>query len=384
MTGNVSSGKRWRFYIVLLIVIVIIFGLIYGFKAYENHAIAQAIANAPANIQTISSGQAKKTTWYPNETSVASMTALQGVDITTQSAGKVIAIEFKSGQRVQKGQEIVRLEDASEIQQLNNYLATMRMDKLTMDRDYKVYKSGLISEQTYNLARAAYQESLANVKREQAAIRYKHIRAPFTGRIGIRQVNLGQYVSAGSTIANLQTVQPIYADFSLPDKYFNMTKNGLHVALEISSMPNRKFRGVVTAKSSAVSTTTRNFTVRAKFDNKDELLKPGMYAVATMRTGDVRNVIVVPRTAIVYSLYGNSIYTLSVAGSDKAGRLYKVKRVSADLGPVEGNNIIVKAGLNAGETVVVSGQLKITDGAKVRVDNSVKLNPMSKEKLKGS
>lgn len=383
MSEKPKTHGKARFYIMLIVVVVIVFGGIYGLKWYNDYKSAQLAASAPKQYQTISSGKAKKVAWYPHAASVASIVSVVGVNVTTQVAGKIIKIEFDTGQMVEKGQEILRLEDFAEVQQLNNYLATMRINKITMDRQHRVYKAGLISEEEYDEAKAAYEEALANVQMEQANIDYKHIKAPFSGLFGINRLNLGQYLSAGDTIANLQTIQPIFADFSLPEQFFNGTKKGQYVSLTIPTMPGKTFVGEVYGKSSMVDPMTRNYTVRATFTNERKLLKPGMFANADLRTGAQQQVVVIPRTAIVYSLYGNSIYTLTQAGSDKQGKLYKIKQITADLGEVIGTNVIVKSGLKVGDQVVVSGQLKVVNGNTVRVSNSVKLTPLKKSELTG-
>jgi membrane fusion protein, multidrug efflux system len=381
MSGKLSPSKRTRFYIILLVAVAIFFGGLYGLKWYQNKQAADLAASQPPVYQTISSELSKSAPWHSHANSVATVVAVQGVDITTQVSGKVLEILFKAGDIVKKDQEIVRLEDFAEVQQLNNYLATLKINKLTMDRQYKVYKSGLIAEEDYDMAKAAYQEALANVKQEQANIDYKHIRAPFAGQLGIDDLNVGQYLSAGDPISDLETLQPIYANFDLPEQYYNITKKDQWVSLTLSSMPGKLFVGKVHAKSASVDATTRNFTVQAIFLNKENLLKPGMFANSDIRLGKKEQVVIVPRTSVVYSLYGNYIYTLEAAGSDKDGKLYKIKQIPADLGEVVGPNVIVKSGLKVGQQVVVSGQLKVFNGNTVRVNNTVKLPPMKDSEL---
>jgi membrane fusion protein (multidrug efflux system) len=383
MSGNLKKGSQIRFYLLLFVFIVIVFGGIYGLKWHKDKQAAQLAASTPPSYQTISAVLSKKMTWYNHVGSVATMTSVQGVDVSAQVSGKIMKLEFKSGQMIKKGEEMLQLEDFAEIQQLNNYLATMKIDKVTMDRQYQVYKAGLISHEEYDEAKAAYEAALANVQMEQANINYKHVRAPFTGILGINNLNVGEYLSAGTTIANLQTIQPIYADFSLPEQYFNTTEKGQQVGLSVLSMPNKVFLGTVYAKSSAVDAETRNFTVRAIFENEEALLKPGMSANADLRIGHEEQVILIPRTAVVYSLYGNQIYTLVPDQEDKTGKLYKIKAIPADLGDVVGTDVIVKSGLDAGVSVVASGQLKVFNDAVVLVDDSVKLTPLLKSELKG-
>jgi membrane fusion protein (multidrug efflux system) len=384
MSRNLKTVSRVRFYLLLFAALIVFFGGIYGLKWHQDNKAARLAASIPPSYQTISSALSKKTAWYSHVTSVATMTSIQGVNVSAQVPGKIIKLEFKSGQIIKKGEEMLQLEDFAEIQQLNNYLAIMNIDKITMDRQRQVYKAGLISREQYDEAKAAYEAALANVNMEQATINYKHVRAPFSGILGINQLNVGQYLNAGDIIANLQTIQPIYADFSLPEQYFNTTKEGQQVTLTVSSMPNKVFVGSVLAKASAVDIETRNFTVRATFANEDQQLKPGMYVNADLRIGDEQQVILVPRTAVVYSLYGNQIYTLLPNDADKTGRLYKIKAIPADLGEVVGTDVIVKSGLSADVPVVVSGQLKVFNDSIVQVDNAVKLTPLSTNELKGS
>ena len=379
-----SSPKRLRFYAVSSIALVGFFGAIYGFKWYQDMKAAQAAAQTPPMYQSISSAKATTTGWHRHVESVATLVASKGVDITTQVAGKVTAIYFKSGDQVKKGQELISLDDRADIQQLNNYIATMKLAKLTEKRNRYMYKAGSVSKGDYDAAKAAYDVAAANVEMQQAVIDYKHIRAPFSGKMGIRQVNLGQYLANGDVVANLETLKPIYADFEVPERYFNQVKNGQTVILQVGSELDHAFRGVVTAKSAAVDTDSRNFTVRARLDNKKELLKPGMFAHVDLRVGQAQRVTVIPRTGVVYSLYGDHVFTLTAAGKDKQGQLYKVKQVPVVLGEVIGSNVIIKSGVKVGTPVVVSGQLKIFNGSTVRVNNSVKLKPVGSKELEGA
>ncbi len=383
MSGKLKAAKKGRFYLVLFIVIVVLFGGIYGLKWYKDRRSAQIAAAQPQQYQTISSAVSTQANWYNHISSVATINSVQGVGINAQVAGKILKIFFESGEYVKAGQDIVQLEDFAEVQQLNNYIATMKINKITMDRDYQVYKAGLISKETYDEAQAAYEEAVANVQMEQANINYKHVKAPFSGQIGINNLNIGEYVSAGQELANLQTLQPIYANFTLPEQFFNTTNQGQVVQMTLPSIPGKTFVGTVLAKGVSVDTDTRNFTIQAVFPNEEKLLNPGMFANADLRIGEEQLVVLVPRTAIVYSLYGNQIYTLIPDGSDKQGNLYKVKAIRAELGDVVSDDVIVKSGLKEGVLVVASGQIKVMDGATVRVNNEVKLTPMKDSQLQG-
>lgn len=384
MSEQQSSPNKLRFYTLSSIILVIFFGGIYGYKSYKDGKAAEAAAQTPPMYQSISSAKVTSVDWHRHLQSVATLVATKGVDVTTQAAGKVLQIYFKSGDTVKKGQELVRLDDSADVKQLDNYLATLKMARLTERRSHYLFKAGGVSKEEYDEAKAAYDIALANVEVEQAIIAYKHIRAPFSGRIGIRKVNEGQYLEGGDEIANLQTLKPIYADFDVPEQYFNQVENGQLVTLKVGSVPDRAFHGVVTAKSSAVDASSRNFTVRAQLNNEKELLKPGMFAHVDLQIGDAQHVIVIPRTGVVYSLYGDHVLTLTPAGSDKEGKLYKVKQVLVSLGEVVGTDIIIKSGLKLGTPVVVSGQLKVFDGSTVRVNNSVKLTPLKDADLEGA
>lgn len=382
MEGQLKKSKKIRFYIVLLMVVVVVFGAIYGLKWYQDMRAAQLAASQPKWYQTISSADAKEATWHSHAMSVATLTAVNGVHINAQVSGKILKIFFKSGDYVHEGQDIVQLEDFAEVQQLNNYIATMKINKITMQRQYQVYKAGLVSKESYDQAKAAYEEALANVKMEEADIAYKRVKAPFSGQIGINNLNVGEYISAGTELANLQTFQPIYGNFTLPEQYFNSTQKGQMVFITLESVPGKTFKGTVVAKGASVDAETRNYPVQAIFANEEQLLKPGMFANADLQFTSAQQVVLVPRTAVVYSLYGNQIYTLEAAGRDKQGGLYRIKAIPADLGDVVGADVIVKSGLKAGVPVVVSGQIKVVNGATVRVNNTVELTAMTNSDLK--
>ena len=380
---TVQTKKRW-FYPVALFIVILILGAIFGAKGYINGMISKAIASRPANYQTISSAKAKKYSWLPTYTSVGNLIAMNGVNITSQVPGKVEKIFFRSGHQAKKGDLLVSLADFTEVQQLNFYLAQLRINKLTLKRKKASFEVGGVSEQEYDLAKATYDEALVDVKKEQAEIDYKHIRAPFAGRVGIRQVNVGQYLKPGDTIANLQSLSPIYTDFELPQQYYSQIKIGAQAFVSVDTYPGKSFYGKVLALSSAVSGGTRGFTLRASFPNASKLLVPGSFVHVTVSGGKSHSVLVIPQTSVVYSLSGNHVYVLTKEKSDKHGALYRVKSVAVKLGDHVDNNTIVLSGLSLGDEVITVGQLKVRPDSLVRVNNKIPIPAMTPKQLRAS
>lgn len=318
---------------------------------------------------TVSASTAKDQTWHPTLQAIGTTTALQQVNVTTQVAGKVTGILFEDGQQVNEGDLLVKLEDSVQKAQLDNAKASQALAADTITRYRPLLAKGAISQYQFDKYKAQLKEAQAQTEQAQANLDYVHIRAPFSGRLGIRQVNLGQFVQAGADIVSLDTQGSLFADFTFPEKDFSKVTVDQKVQLTTDSVPGRNFTGKVTAKSPQVDPTTRNFSVRASFPNEDNALAPGVFANINVYLPQQENVVTLPKTAVSYTLYGDTAYVLDPKTKSKRhGKIaYQVKKVSITPGMERENEIAISKGIQAGDRVVTSGQLKLQDGAWVTI-----------------
>lgn len=377
-------------FLTIVVLLAVIFGGIFGYKAYDNKQAEEARTSAPPPTVYVSSTTVKTQDWQPRLSSIGSVTAVNGVEVTTQIAGQVKKIYFKSGDHVQKGQLLAYLDDATNVQTLNNYLALLHLSELDLKRKRAVYASGGISKSTLDAAASTYEQDLANVKYTQAQISYKHIRAPFSGVVGIRQINLGQYLSPADSIVNLQSMSPLYVDFQVPERYLPDLNTGVKVFASVDDHPGKTFNGTISAVDSAVSTDNRNVTVRASFANKEGLLYPGQFASIALNLSLQKDALTVPLTAVTYSIYGDTVFVLtkktSASSSDDddsdsaKAATYKVSQKVVKITDQRGNTAVL-TNLKKGQLVVTSGQTKLQAGMTVELNNVATLPSMAHQEL---
>jgi membrane fusion protein, multidrug efflux system len=315
---------------------------------------------------------AKPSAWQPTLESVGSITAVQGVTVSTDLAGIVREIAFESGCKVRAGDLLVRLDTTQEEAQLHQAEAQRDWAQVTLKRDKDLVEKHAISQSDYDNAEASYRQSKASVDQYTAVIARKTLRAAFDGVTGIRQVNLGQYLKEGDPVVTLQSFDPIYVNFSLPQQDFSKLVVGQPVALQVDAYGDHSFKGTVTAINSLVDQATRNIQVQATLANADLKLRPGMFAKVSVLMSETQHVIAIPATAIHYAPYGDSIFVVSEM-KDPAGKEYKgVKEQFVKLGRSRGDMIAIVSGLKPGEEVVTSGVFRLKSGARVIVNNQIK------------
>lgn len=375
---------RKRMFIVV-VALVIVFGGILAFNIIRTKLISNFVANYVPPPVTISSALAVQQTWQPVLTSVGSMTAINSVNVSSQVAGMVIAIRFQSGDPVEQGQTLVQLDDSVDIQDLKNNQAQLNLNEINFKRQSILYKKAAVSKSDYDQALAQLRQSEAMVNRSLVVINQKNVRAPFSGKIGIRQVNLGQYVNAGDTLVSLQSQDPLFVDFSLPEKYLKNLSVGQKFSITVNTYPGEQFDGVITALNSLISTDTRNINVRGTLPNKDNRLYPGSFANVTVYLPQQESVITVPQTAVAYSLYGDTVFVIKEEGKDKKGQpILRVHQHFVKIGDMRDNKVVIESGIAAGDNVVTSGQNKLEEGTQVLINNSVQLKPSDSSALYGA
>ena len=367
--------------IIMLICLAVVFGGIFGWKAFVNSKIAESLANRQAPTVTVASAVAEKQTWTPALQATGSLRAIQGVDVTTEVPGTVADIAFESGQRINKGDLLVALDASTEKAELAGMRAQASLAKQTLNRKRNLRQRGVGSQADLDQAQAEYDNAQAAITAKRAVINKKTITAPFSGTVGLRQVDLGQYLAPGTPIVTLQKLHPIYLDFSLPQQQLPKVNPGQSVELRVEGLERDSYPGKIVAISPKVEAGTRSFSIRAQVDNEDASLRPGMFGSVRVVLRDSFEAITVPQTAISYNPYGDTVFKIveeeakDADGKNANGENNEprriAKRVNVRTGQTRADQVQILEGINVGDEVVVAGQLKLSGGNPVKVDNSI-------------
>jgi len=373
--------KSIIFSIVGLLVLVGILGGIKGLQI--NRMIAQGEQHAPPP-ETVTTAAVQSESWPTILTSVGSLEAVQGVTISAELKGKIVKIAFAPGSKVKAGDLLVQQDISTETAQLRSAEASMKLAQLNLDRAEKLLPEKVITRSDYDSEEAQYKQAAAQVAQIRADIDKKTIRAPFAGRLGIRMINLGQNLNEGDPIVSLQTMDPIYVNFQLPQQELSKIQQGFKVKLTNDALPEAGIEGTITAVNPQVDSQTRNVRVQATVANTDERLHPGMFANVAVVLPKPQQVLTIPATAVLYAPYSDSVFiVVDQKGGDqkKSGKV--VKQQFVRLGEKRGDFITVNSGLKAGDTVVSTGVFKLRNGQSVVVDNTLappfKLAPKPEE-----
>ena len=353
--------------VIMLAAVGMVFAVIFGFQAFKAKMIAQAIANLRNPPQTISTITAATQPWQDQLEAVGSTRAEKGADLSAQVPGIVKAIHFQSGARVEQGTLLVELDASDDIAKLYALKATTKLAQLNYDRDSRLLKTDAVSQQQVDTDLANLQNNQAQVAQQQALVDFKSVKAPFAGRLGIRMVDLGQYIAAGTAMVTLQHLDPIYVDFFLPQQALAKIKVGQQVTAKIDTWPDATFAGEISAINPVVSASTRNVQVRATLKNPDEKLLPGMFATVDIDLGAPKDYVTLPKTAISYNSYGNIAYVVGLKSEGKG----VAHQTFVKTGQTRGDQVAVLEGIKPGDVVVTAGQTKLNDGAPIVVNNEV-------------
>jgi membrane fusion protein (multidrug efflux system) len=357
--------------IIMLASLGVLFGGIFGFQAFKAHMIKKYMSANKAPLITVTTIKAEEMPWQPELKSVGSLRAVKGVDVTTEIAGLVRAVRFKSGEDVKAGELLVQLNTDSEVAQLHALQAALDLSRIVYNRDKAQFAAQAISRAQLDADAADLKSKAAQVEEEQSLIDKKTIRAPFAGRIGITTVQPGQYLNPGDKIATLQRLDPIYADFPIPEQQTPRVVLGQKIAVAADAYPSRKFHGKVSAIDPKIDPSTRNVTVEATIPNPERRLYPGMYASVTVDEGGVRNYLTLPQTAIAFNPYGATVFVVEEGKGHDGKTMLVAKQRFVTTGLTRGDQVAVLTGIKAGDTVVTSGQIKLRSGSHVIVNNKV-------------
>jgi membrane fusion protein, multidrug efflux system len=350
---------------VLLLVAVI------GLVVFRNIMKQIAQSSAPQPPVVVTAIPATMQEWQPQLNAVGSLRAVQGVDVTTEIAGLVREIRFKSGDEIRAGAVLVQLNADSDLAQLASLKAAADLAKTTLTRDRAQLAAEAISQAQVDGDEADLKSKRAQVASQQATIDKKTIRAPFAGRLGITLLNPGQYLNPGDKVATLQTIDPIFVDFNLPQQQIAGVSVGQRVAVSSDAYLGQIFSGKVTAIDAKVDTATRNVQVEATIPNPKKLLLPGMFARAAVDSGEKKNYLTLPQTAITYNPYGATVFVTADKRDAKGNPQVQAQQVFVTPGTTRGDQVAILKGVPEGAMVVTSGQLKLKNGTPVRIDNSV-------------
>ena len=359
-------------------------GLLGGIKGFQiDRMIAQGSQTVPPP-ETVTTAVVQKDSWEPRLTAVGSLAAVQGVTITAELTGKVVRIAFEPGTRVKAGDLLVQQDTSSEEAQLRAAEASVELAKRNLERLKKLLERRTIPQSQYDSAEAQYKEGVAQADAIRAAIAKKNIRAPFAGRLGIRLANLGQILNEGDPIVSLQSINPIFVNFSLPQQQLAQVKTGLTVRITSDAQPGRMIEGKITAINPEVDPATRNIRIQATVANKQEYLRPGMFVNVVVVLPGSENVLAVPATAVLYAPYSDSVFVVEKKQKEENEQPDLVVRQQVvQLGEKRGDFVAVVSGLKAGETIVSTGAFKLRNGQAVVVDNTLapefKLAPEPRE-----
>lgn len=348
--------------LILLSFSLAIFGGIFGLKFYQVQRQSGKFQPPPPAV--VAATEVIRENWLSALSAVGSLTAVAGVDVSNEVAGKIEAIHFDSGQSVRKGQFLVELDSSTDRAELRGIEAELRLAEVRFERSEKLIGKNFIARSDYDQNRALLAEAKAVVHAKQTVIEKKRIRAPFSGELGIRQVDLGQYLTEGSAIVTLQQLDPIYFDFTVPERHLNQLAKGRKVLATVQAYTGRTFTGEISAVSPLIDQGTRSAKVRAKLANPDKLLRPGMFAQARLLSDLPTEVLTLPDTAITYNPYGNSVFVI-----EKGEQGLLVQNRQVETGQTREGRVEIISGLKRGERVVSAGQVKLRNGMLVTLDD---------------
>ena len=357
--------------LIMLILVGAVLGGLFGFKTFVNGKIQEAMAGMANMPQTVSATKAETSDWQPKIDAVGSLRAVRGAELSLEVPGVVETISFQSGDEVKAGQVLLTLRKEDEEARLQSLEATASLAQITYDRDVKQLKAQAISQAIVDNDEANLRNARAQVAVQKAILDKKTLRAPFDGKLGLRQVDLGQFLSAGTEIATLQSLDPIFIDFLLPQQAVAQITVGEKVRAKVDAFPGRTFEGKITAINPKIDTGSRNVQVRATVSNADQKLLPGMFATVELDTGTAQRLVTLPQTAVSYNPYGSLVYIVDEKGQGPDGKpQLAARQVFVTTGATRGDQVAILKGVSEGDTVVTSGQIKLRNGVPIVVNNS--------------
>lgn len=357
--------------IVMLIAVAVVFGAIVGFNMFRAKMIKQFLASQGVPPQTVTTMVAAYDDWQPQLSAIGTLRAVRGVDLSFQVSGQVTQVNVKSGQEVRAGEVLIKLYDADDQARLHQLEANAELARIQLERTKKQLAVQAVAQSQYDTDFAASKSLQAQVAEQKALIIKKTLTAPFAGRIGIVTINPGQYANPGDKMMSLQQLDPIFIDFYLPQQEIGRLQSGQPVLAKSDAYPDVAFVGRITAVDPRVDAASRNVHIEAQFANSEKRLVPGMYATVGVQTSGPERHITLPQTSVTVNPYGDTVFVVEESKSVDGKTAQTAKQVFVTLGPKRGDQVAILEGLQEGQTVVTSGQLKLKNGTPIVVNNAV-------------
>ena len=363
-------GRRMT---IMLCGVFLLLGLIFGFNQLKTFMIKYFIAGMGLPPATVSTMVVETTAWQPKLSSVGNVRAFRGVELSTEIGGLVQVVPIKSGMDVKEGELLIKLNDASDVAQLNSLKALADLAQVINERDRQQLEIQAISKNVFDTSKADAKSKQAQVEQQTALVAKKNLKAPFSGRVGIVMINPGQFVNPGDKLLTLQTLDPIFVDFNLPQSNAEQIQVGQEIVVTTDAFKDASFTGKISAVSPKVDTNTRNIQIEAKLANPDKKILPGMFANVNIKLGEQVKMLTLPQTAVTYNPYGSTVFIAKPTGKkDKQGKpALEAQQVFVTTGPTRGDQVAILKGVDEGATVVTSGQLKLKNGTPLIVNNKV-------------
>jgi len=395
---NTSNNKRstmkpWALMLLLVLALILVIGGIWGFNTYK---MIQGFKAMGVQKQTISTMKAELMDWQPQQHAVGTLRAVRGADISAEVAGIVDEIAFNSGGSIKQGEPLLSLRAGDDLARLNSLKANADLAEANYKRDQALLEAQAISQAQLENSAAVFKSAKAQVEEQQALLNKKFVKAPFAGTLGVRNVDVGQYLQPGTKIVTLQTLDPIFLDFFLPQQALSQVAVGQKLNANSDSFPGVQFSGEISAIDAKVDTDTRNVQIRATVKNPQHKLLPGMYASINIDSGNGMKYLTVPQNAVAFNPYGETVFVITTAEQYQAeqaakakaqgmaphvapangppepsGKMLVAKQVFVTVGPARGNQVAILKGIKPGDEVVTSGQLKLQNGSAVDINNKV-------------
>jgi membrane fusion protein, multidrug efflux system len=358
--------------IITVFSLLLLVGVLGGIKGLQIGALIAAGESAVEPPEAVTTADVREETWAPTLNAIGSFAAVQGVTLSAEIAGTVNRIAFESGAEVKAGDVLVELDTSVEQAQLRSAKATADLAHLNLQRSKELREKNTNSQADLDSSNAEAKQADAQVENIEATIAKKNIKAPFTGRVGIRQVNLGQFLAVGTPIVSIQSLDPIFVNLYLPQQNLGDLANGLKAMVDTDVYPGRHFEGTVTAINPDLDTATRSVKLQLTLANSDGLLRPGMFGTVAIELPVTQKVLTIPATAVLYAPYGDTVFVLEEKTDEKSHEVAKVVRQQfIRLGATRGDFVEVTSGLKAGDTVVSAGVFKLRNGVAVSVHNEL-------------
>jgi multidrug efflux system membrane fusion protein len=362
-----KPARRLRWFIIVGILLAILVGGLVGFNAFRSHMIAQFFANNKPPPVTVSAAEAKSEVIPNLLRAVGELAAVHQVNVTSDVSGRITDILFTAGAHVTKGTPLVQLFDKPDQGDLASYKAQAKVAELSLDRAKQLAARQFGPQATVDQAQASYDQANAGIAKTEAIISQKLVRAPFDGVLGVRHVEVGQFLTAGTQIISLTDLSTLFANFTVTEKDSGKLAVGQVVRVEVDAYPGKTFDGKITTIEPQIATDTRNIRVQATIRNQEGILKPGMFATTTVVLPEKPAVVTVPETAVEYTLYGDSVYLIKEKKADDGKTSLTAERTFVRTGDRINGRAVITQGVKSGDKVVAVGQLKLQSGAAVEI-----------------